>query len=223
MDDAPGLQQLWVPPSSWARVRSGLISVNIGLIHCERALQAGTASHSADQARDDRVRSGVLELPGYRIRNRYGVLGFCAVSGARDAGKKQQGEERDGDGDDRAGAVAARLPGSRARSKLSQFLVSNHAMFAALSRRLTATWCGSNLPRNDHPGGDDRPGPGQGFVQHRHRLVDVRPGEPALRRGIGPGSTFSLDGDEHRERRKLLAPPFHGKRMQGYEHIIEKR
>jgi cytochrome P450 len=39
---------------------------------------------------------------------------------------------------------------------------------------------------------------------------------------LGPGSTFSLDGIEHRQRRKLLVPPFHGKRMQGYEHIIEE-
>ena len=39
---------------------------------------------------------------------------------------------------------------------------------------------------------------------------------------LGPGSTFSLDGDEHRQRRKLLVPPFHGKRMQGYEHIVEE-
>jgi cytochrome P450 len=39
---------------------------------------------------------------------------------------------------------------------------------------------------------------------------------------LGPGSTFSLDGDVHRERRKLLVPPFHGKRMKGYEHIIEE-
>ena len=45
---------------------------------------------------------------------------------------------------------------------------------------------------------------------------------PNLGRMFGPGSTFSLDGDEHRERRKLLVPPFHGKRMQGYEHIIEE-
>lgn len=37
---------------------------------------------------------------------------------------------------------------------------------------------------------------------------------------LGPGSTFSLDGQAHRARRKLLVPPFHGKRMQGYEHII---
>ncbi len=34
---------------------------------------------------------------------------------------------------------------------------------------------------------------------------------------FGPGSTFSLDGTEHRERRKLLVPPFHGKRMVSYE------
>jgi cytochrome P450 len=39
---------------------------------------------------------------------------------------------------------------------------------------------------------------------------------------LGPGSTFSLDGDEHRERRKLLVPPFHGKRMVGYEAIVEQ-
>lgn len=38
---------------------------------------------------------------------------------------------------------------------------------------------------------------------------------------LGPGSTFSLDGAEHRERRKLLVPPFHGKRMVGYEAIVE--
>ena len=37
---------------------------------------------------------------------------------------------------------------------------------------------------------------------------------------LGPGSTFSLDGAEHRARRKLLVPPFHGKRMAGYEAIV---
>jgi cytochrome P450 len=39
---------------------------------------------------------------------------------------------------------------------------------------------------------------------------------------FGPGSTFSLDGAEHRERRKLLVPPFHGKRMASYEGTIEE-
>ena len=44
----------------------------------------------------------------------------------------------------------------------------------------------------------------------------------ALGEMFGPGSTFSLDGTEHRERRKLLVPPFHGKRMASYEGIIEE-
>lgn len=39
---------------------------------------------------------------------------------------------------------------------------------------------------------------------------------------LGPGSTFSLDGDEHRARRKLLVPPFHGKRMHSYEAVVEE-
>jgi hypothetical protein len=39
---------------------------------------------------------------------------------------------------------------------------------------------------------------------------------------FGPGSTFSLDGAEHRERRRLLVPPFHGKRMASYQGIIEE-
>jgi cytochrome P450 len=39
---------------------------------------------------------------------------------------------------------------------------------------------------------------------------------------LGPGSTFSLDGTAHRQRRKLLVPPFHGKRMAGYEQIVEE-
>ncbi len=39
---------------------------------------------------------------------------------------------------------------------------------------------------------------------------------------FGPGSTFSLNGEEHAERRKLVLPVFHGKRVGAYEHIIEE-
>jgi cytochrome P450 len=39
---------------------------------------------------------------------------------------------------------------------------------------------------------------------------------------FGPGSTFSLNGDEHLERRRLLLPPFHGKRVSSYERIVEE-
>jgi cytochrome P450 len=49
-----------------------------------------------------------------------------------------------------------------------------------------------------------------------------RPAEVGLGKVLGPGSTFSLDGAAHRERRKLLIPPFHGNRMRGYEHVVEE-
>lgn len=46
--------------------------------------------------------------------------------------------------------------------------------------------------------------------------------EPNLGRVLGPGSFFSLEGEAHRRQRKLLVPPFHGKRMRSYEGIIEE-
>jgi cytochrome P450 len=46
--------------------------------------------------------------------------------------------------------------------------------------------------------------------------------QPNLSRLLGTGSVFALDGDEHRQRRRLLAPPFHGKSIKNYETIIEE-
>lgn len=43
-----------------------------------------------------------------------------------------------------------------------------------------------------------------------------------LGQAFGPGSTFSLTGKEHLERRRLVLPVFHGKRVNAYEHIIEE-
>lgn len=39
---------------------------------------------------------------------------------------------------------------------------------------------------------------------------------------VGPGSTWSLNGNALVERRRLLVPPFHGKRVHGYERIVEE-
>jgi cytochrome P450 family 138 len=39
---------------------------------------------------------------------------------------------------------------------------------------------------------------------------------------LGPGSSFALDGEEHRRQRKLLTPPFAGRKMRAYEGIIEE-
>ncbi|MBV8177393.1 MAG: cytochrome P450 [Mycobacterium sp.] len=46
--------------------------------------------------------------------------------------------------------------------------------------------------------------------------------QPNLSRLLGSGSVFGLDGDDHRQRRRLLAPPFHGKSIKNYEAIIEE-
>ncbi|WP_421842941.1 cytochrome P450 [Mycobacterium sp.] len=46
--------------------------------------------------------------------------------------------------------------------------------------------------------------------------------QPNLSRLFGSGSVFGLDGGDHRRRRRLLAPPFHGKSMKNYEAIIEE-
>jgi cytochrome P450 family 138 len=46
--------------------------------------------------------------------------------------------------------------------------------------------------------------------------------QPNLSRLLGSGSVFALDSDDHRQRRRLLAPPFHGKSIKNYETIIEE-
>jgi cytochrome P450 len=46
--------------------------------------------------------------------------------------------------------------------------------------------------------------------------------QPNLSRILGSGSVFALDGAQHRSRRKLLTPPFHGKSIKNYEQIIEE-
>ncbi len=51
---------------------------------------------------------------------------------------------------------------------------------------------------------------------------DIGNVQPNLSRLLGPGSVFALDGTEHRRRRKLLTPPFHGKSIRNYETIFEE-
>jgi cytochrome P450 len=49
-------------------------------------------------------------------------------------------------------------------------------------------------------------------------LINV---QPNLSNWFGPGSVFGLDGSRHRDRRRLLAPAFHGQRLKNYEKVIE--
>jgi cytochrome P450 family 138 len=57
------------------------------------------------------------------------------------------------------------------------------------------------------------------FMASTDDLTNVKPN---LSRLFGPGSVFALDRGEHRNRRKLLAPPFHGQSIKNYEKIIEE-
>ena len=59
----------------------------------------------------------------------------------------------------------------------------------------------------------------QVFTASTDDLINV---QPNLSRVFGPGSVFALDGEEHRHRRKLLAPPFHGQSIKNYEKVIEE-
>ncbi|GAA1901150.1 cytochrome P450 [Williamsia serinedens] len=45
--------------------------------------------------------------------------------------------------------------------------------------------------------------------------------EQNLGRVLGPNSMFALTGERHRRERKLLAPPFHGRRLRSYADVIE--
>jgi cytochrome P450 family 138 len=57
------------------------------------------------------------------------------------------------------------------------------------------------------------------FTAGTDELVNI---QPNLSRIFGSGSVFALDGAEHRRRRKLLTPPFHGQSIKNYERVIEE-
>ncbi|WP_206786107.1 cytochrome P450 [Amycolatopsis sp. MtRt-6] len=46
--------------------------------------------------------------------------------------------------------------------------------------------------------------------------------EVNLGRVLGSRSMFALSGEEHKRQRKLLVPPFHGRRLAAYEQIVEE-
>jgi cytochrome P450 len=103
------------------------------------------------------------------------------------------------------------------------FLVLNTAMFATLNRRYGGSVIRVNLPRNDHAVVISDPVLAKDLFNTSTDLIQ-RPasGAGSIGDAFGPGSTFSLAGREHLERRRLLAPPFHGKRMRSYDRIIEE-
>src|SRR4051795_7737388 len=46
--------------------------------------------------------------------------------------------------------------------------------------------------------------------------------EVNLGRVLGPRSMFALSGEDQKRQRRLLVPPFHGRRLAAYEQIVEE-
>jgi cytochrome P450 len=99
------------------------------------------------------------------------------------------------------------------------FAVSRRGMISRLSRRYGSVFT-LNLPLYGRVTvvGDPKLAR-QIFTTGPDELGNI---QPNLSRLFGSGSVFALDRDEHRRRRRLLAPPFHGKSMKNYEAIIEE-
>jgi cytochrome P450 len=96
-------------------------------------------------------------------------------------------------------------------------------MYAALNRRYGSATISVNLPGIGHAVVISDPALAKDLFSTSTDLVE-RPtwGGGSLGDAFGPGSTFSLGGDQLLARRKVVVPHFHGKRMRSYEPIIEE-
>ena len=79
--------------------------------------------------------------------------------------------------------------------------------------------------------GEIAPGGGYIFVNHPEAMRQIVTSDRAkyfasskesnlLQPLVGDNSLFLIEGDRHKQRRKLLLPPFHGERMQAYGNLI---
>ena len=116
-------------------------------------------------------------------------------------------------------------PGSRLPKPVQaiRFLAANHGMYAALTRRYGSPIVSVNLPGIGHAVVIGDPVVAKKLLSTSTELIERPPsGGGSLGDAFGPGSTFSLAGDELLARRKMVLPMFHGKRMRSYEDIIEE-
>jgi cytochrome P450 len=97
------------------------------------------------------------------------------------------------------------------------FVTATHGMFAALGRRYGSAVT-VNLPVFGQTVVISDPALVRELFNTSGDLVE-RP--TILGEFFGPGSTFSLAGERLLERRRVVFPPFHGKRVGSYEDVIE--
>ncbi|MEE6135894.1 cytochrome P450 [Mycobacterium sp. 050128] len=119
-------------------------------------------------------------------------------------------------------ASAVRLPPAARAPKILQglgFAISRRVMMQRLSRRYGSVFT-LKLPMWGRVVAVSDPQLAkQIFTTSPDELGNI---QPNLSRFFGYGSVFGLEGDDHRRRRRLLAPPFHGRSMKNYENIIEE-
>jgi cytochrome P450 len=119
-----------------------------------------------------------------------------------------------------------RLPPGPRTPKLIQairFMSAKHGMYAALNRRYGSAIISVNLPGIRHAVVISDPILAKDVFNTSTDLLERPPsGGGSLGDAFGPGSMFSLAGDELRARRKMVLPLFHGNRMRSYEHVIEE-
>ena len=101
------------------------------------------------------------------------------------------------------------------------FLAATHGAFGALARRYGSAFT-INLPFLDQTVVISDPILVKDLFSTSTDLVERPTDVLSLGDLLGPGSMFSLAGEELLARRRLVLPPFHGKRMGSYEHIVEE-
>jgi cytochrome P450 len=119
-----------------------------------------------------------------------------------------------------------RLPPGSRMPKPAQaiaYLARNHGFYAAVSRRRGSKLVSVNLPGIGHAIVICDPAVAKDLFTSSPDLIE-RPtwGGGSLGDAFGPGSMFSMAGEQLAARRKIVVPHFKGRRMRSYEHVIEE-
>jgi cytochrome P450 len=101
------------------------------------------------------------------------------------------------------------------------FVAAKHGMFAGLARRYGSPFT-VKLPVLGRTMVISDPVLVKDLFSTSSDLIERPTDLLTLGEVFGPGSTFSLAGEKHFARRRLLGPAFHGKQVRSYERIVEE-
>ncbi len=115
----------------------------------------------------------------------------------------------------------ATLPGPRLPRSLqvAAMLVDRRAAVLAFNRRYGPTFT-TVVPLVGRVVVTNEPADVRTMFRAGPDVVDIV--DDNLPQVIGPGALIGQRGEVHRKRRRLLAPPFHGRRLPVYERIVEE-